>query len=97
MQRKGPWVPYCRWLPGCIIRVVLLSRRSAAAEYESESPVSGANTRLRWGFSPFGARFVVYNHNLSDPGDPALERWSARRLRFASNQLLIKARYRVRY
>jgi len=71
---------------------------SSFTQYDSEGRSLGANTRLRWTFSPLGALFVVYNHNLSDPsaiipGEP----WSVRRLRFASNQLLVKAQYAFRY
>ncbi len=70
---------------------------SSFSQYDSESRAFGANTRLRWRFSPLGDLFVVYNHNLSDPDDTTMDRWSARRLHFASNQLLVKAQYLVRY
>ncbi len=70
---------------------------SSLSQCDSEGRAFGANTRLGWRFSPFGDRFVVYNHNLVDPDDTTLDRWSARRLRFASNQLLVKAQYVVRY
>jgi hypothetical protein len=70
---------------------------SSFTQYDTESRSMGANTRLRWTFSPLGALFIVYNHNLSDPEDASMNRWRPRRLRFASNQLLIKAQYAVRY
>jgi hypothetical protein len=70
---------------------------SSFTQYDSEARALGTNTRLRWTFSPLGALFVVYNHNLVDPDRTGTERWSARRLRFASNQVLIKAQYTIRY
>ncbi len=56
-------------------------------QYDTESRDLGSNTRLRWTFDPSGDLFVVYNHNLHDQGS---------RLRFESNQLLIKAQYTLR-
>jgi len=70
---------------------------SSYTQYDTESRALGANARLRWTFSPLGAVFVVYNHNLADPDPDTGERWSARRLRFSSNQLLVKAQYVLRY
>jgi len=70
---------------------------SSFAQYDSENRVLGTNTRLRWTFSPLGALFVVYNHNLGDPDPLVVDRWSSRRLRFSSDQLLVKAQYTVRY
>lgn len=70
---------------------------SSFTQYDSENRALGTNTRLRWTFSPLGTLFVVYNHNLADPDDTGVERWSPRRLRFASNQLLLKAEYALRY
>jgi len=70
---------------------------SSFTQYDSEGRALGTNTRLRWTFSPLGVLFVVYNHNLSDPDGLAVDRWSPRRLRFASDQLLVKAEYAVRY
>jgi len=70
---------------------------SSFTQYDSEGRALGTNTRLRWTFSPWGALFVVYNHNLSDPDRVAVDRWSPRRMRFASNQLLVKAEYALRY
>jgi len=70
---------------------------SSFTQYDTAARALGTNTRLRWTFSPLGALFVVYNHNLADPDLSGTDRWSARRLRFASDQLLIKAQYTVRY
>ncbi len=70
---------------------------SSFTQYDTGNRALGTNTRLRWTFSPLGALFVVYNHNLSDPEGVASGRWSPRGLRFASNQLLVKAQYVVRY
>lgn len=67
---------------------------SSYLQYDDESRNFGANTRLRWTFSPQGELFVVYNHNAVEPLDALGQRldW-----RFASNQLLIKAQYAFRY
>ncbi|MCG6954476.1 MAG: carbohydrate binding family 9 domain-containing protein [Gemmatimonadetes bacterium] len=70
---------------------------SSFTQYDTEARALGTNTRMRWTFSPLGALFLVYNHNLADPDLTGTDRWTARRLRFASNQLLIKAQYTVRY
>lgn len=71
---------------------------SSFIQYDTESDAVGTNTRLRWTFTPLGALFVVYNHNLAEPaGAAALERWNLGRLRFASNRLLVKAQYALRY
>jgi len=56
-------------------------------QYDNESNLLGANTRLRWTFHPLGDLFVVYNHNLVDLSGA---------LRLESNQLLIKAQYAIR-
>ncbi len=62
-------------------------------QYDAESASFGANTRLRWTFSPLGDLFVVYNHNLQTRDVLSGEsRWA-----FASNQLLLKAQYAFRY
>jgi hypothetical protein len=63
-------------------------------QYDNESRSLGSNTRLRWTFNPFGDAFLVYNHNLLDDvaTSPAERRW-----RFASNQLLMKVQYAIRY
>ncbi len=78
-------------------------------QFDDESDAFGANTRLRWTFSPFGDLFVVYNHNLRHDIDPStglplaggLETDPTRRLDrrwgFASNQLLVKLQYAFRY
>jgi hypothetical protein len=79
------------------------------AQYDNASDSFGANTRLRWTFSPLGDLFVVYNHNLRhdiDP-DPGLPRAGGlqtdptrrldRRWGFGSNQLLVKLQYAFRY
>lgn len=70
---------------------------SSFAQYDTEGRLLGTNTRLRWTFSPLGALFLVYNHNLSDADSAAAGSWSLRRLRFDSNQLLVKAQYVLRY
>ena len=79
------------------------------AQYDNQSETFGANTRLRWTFSPLGDLFVVYNHNLRHDIDPETGRpYGAaalgdptRRLDprwgFASNQLLVKVQYAFRY
>lgn len=56
-------------------------------QYDNESRLLGANTRLRWTFHPLGDLFVVYNHNARDVAD---------RLTFDSNQLLVKVQYAYR-
>ncbi len=58
-------------------------------QYDNESRTIGANTRLRWTFSPYGTMFLVYNHNLQRT---PLDRWG-----LESSQLLIKAQYTLRY
>jgi hypothetical protein len=57
-------------------------------QYDNESDLVGANSRLRWTFHPLGELFVVYNHNVAD----RLGRW-----RLESNQLLVKAQYAMRF
>ncbi|GAB4140846.1 MAG: hypothetical protein Fur0037_07470 [Planctomycetota bacterium] len=37
-------------------------------QYDTESDSLGANTRLRWDFSPVSQLFVVWNHGVLDPG-----------------------------
>ncbi|HEX6749520.1 MAG TPA: DUF5916 domain-containing protein [Longimicrobium sp.] len=63
-------------------------------QYDSESRSLGANTRLRWSFSPLGDLFVVYNHNLRDVEEPdtGIRRWERQ-----SAQLLLKVAYTLRY
>ncbi|HWP38773.1 MAG TPA: DUF5916 domain-containing protein [Gemmatimonadales bacterium] len=56
-------------------------------QYDNDSRLLGANTRLRWTFHPLGDVFVVYNHNARDVAD---------RLTFDSNQLLVKLQYALR-
>lgn len=63
------------------------------AQYDNESNSFGTNTRLRWTFDPLGDLFVVYNHNLRTR-DPLTLR---QELVFASNQLLVKVQYALRY
>jgi Domain of unknown function (DUF5916) len=70
---------------------------SSFTQYDTEARALGTNTRLRWTLSPLGALFMVYNHNLADPDPTGADRFSARRLRFASDQLLMKVQYTVRY
>ena len=62
-------------------------------QYDNESRDVGTNTRLRWTFTPAGELFVVYNHNVQTI-DPVtgLRHWA-----FASNQLLVKLQYALRY
>lgn len=79
------------------------------AQYDNQSETFGANTRLRWTFSPLGDLFVVYNHNLRHDIDPAtglpFGATSAmdpaarvdRRWGLASNQLLVKVQYAFRH
>jgi len=79
------------------------------AQYDNSSDTFGANTRVRWTFSPLGDLFVVYNHNLRHDIDPETgvpfagglltdpTRRFERRWGFASNQLLVKLQYAFRY
>jgi len=79
------------------------------AQYDNQTDTFGANTRVRWTFSPLGDLFVVYNHNLRHDIDPETGRpYSGsvvsdptRRLNprwgFASNQLLVKVQYAFRH
>jgi hypothetical protein len=60
---------------------------NAFVQYDNESGTVGANTRLRWTFSPLGDLFLVYNHNIRDIG----ERWLK-----DSNQFLAKVQYAIR-
>ncbi|HWC72877.1 MAG TPA: DUF5916 domain-containing protein [Gemmatimonadales bacterium] len=66
---------------------------SSLLQYDTESNSVGANTRLRWTYRPLGDLFVVYNHNLRTR-DPVT---SQPELTFASNQLLVKLQYALRY
>jgi hypothetical protein len=77
------------------------------AQYDNQSETFGANTRVRWTFSPLGDLFVVYNHNLRHDLDPAtglpitspsaLDPRVDGRWGLASNQLLVKLQYAWRY
>lgn len=77
------------------------------AQYDNQSDTFGANTRVRWTFSPLGDLFVVYNHNLRHDLDPAsglpitspsqLDPRVDGRWGLASNQLLVKVQYAWRY
>jgi hypothetical protein len=79
------------------------------AQYDNSSDTFGANTRVRWTFSPLGDLFVVYNHNLRHDIDPETglpyaggiptdpTRRFDRQWGFASNQLLVKVQYAFRY
>lgn len=77
------------------------------AQYDNQSDTFGANTRMRWTFSPLGDLFVVYNHNLRHDLDPAtglpitspsaLDPRVDGRWGLASNQLLVKVQYAWRY
>lgn len=78
------------------------------AQYDNTSDTFGANTRVRWTFSPLGDLFVVYNHNLRHDIDPETglpfaggvqtdpTRRFDRQWGFASNQLLVKVQYAFR-
>ncbi len=79
------------------------------AQYDNQSDTFGANTRIRWTFSPLGDLFVVYNHNLRHDingetglpygtgvqADPTLR--YPRNWGFGSNQILVKLQYAFRY
>lgn len=67
---------------------------SSYVQYDNQSRSIGSNTRLRWSFSPQGEFFLVYNHNLDEERNLLDRRvgW-----RFASNQLLTKLQYDLRY
>lgn len=75
-------------------------------QYDNGSESVGANTRLRWTFSPLGDLFVVYNHNLqilfvdAETGLPTPTGIATdptqridQRWSLASNQLLVKVQY----
>jgi hypothetical protein len=79
-------------------------------QYDNSSDAIGANTRLRWTFSPLGDLFIVYNHNLQHDrfdavsGEPVLRGIATdptqridSRWGLASNQLLVKVQYAFRY
>jgi len=66
---------------------------ASLVQYDDESRQLGSNTRLRWTFRPTGDLFVVYNHNLRTRDPLTFER----QLAFASNTLLIKLQYAMRY
>ncbi|HSW28792.1 MAG TPA: DUF5916 domain-containing protein [Longimicrobiales bacterium] len=57
---------------------------SSFGQYQRETGQFGANTRLRWTFSPSGDLFVVYNYNARDDD----VRWTRE-----SSQFLVKAQY----
>ncbi|WP_310571359.1 DUF5916 domain-containing protein [Gemmatimonas sp.] len=79
------------------------------AQYDNQSDTFGANTRIRWTFSPLGDLFIVYNHNLRHDinGDTGLPYGTGlqtdptarypRNWGFGSNQLLVKLQYAFRY
>jgi hypothetical protein len=62
-------------------------------QYDNESDTFGTNTRLRWTFDSLGDLFVVYNHNMRTRDVLTLRH----QLAFASNQLLVKLQYALRY
>ena len=69
-------------------------------QYDNESESFGTNTRVRWTFHPLGELFVVYNHNLArELLAPELPEIGSRdrRWQFASNELLVKLQYTLRY
>ena len=79
------------------------------AQYDNQSDTFGANTRIRWTFSPLGDLFIVYNHNLRHDingetglpygtgvqADPTMR--YPRNWGFGSNQILVKLQYAFRY
>ncbi|WP_309673566.1 DUF5916 domain-containing protein [Gemmatimonas sp.] len=79
------------------------------AQYDNLSDTFGANTRIRWTFSPLGDLFIVCNHNLRHDinGDTGLPYGTGlqtdptarypRNWGFGSNQLLVKLQYAFRY
>ncbi|MGQ0704232.1 MAG: DUF5916 domain-containing protein [Gemmatimonadales bacterium] len=77
-------------LVGTRVRLNLSSDLTLATyvQYDTDSRSLGTNTRLRWTFHPLGDLFLVYNHNVNDREDG----WA-----FASNQLLAKLQYTMRY
>jgi Domain of unknown function (DUF5916) len=81
---------FTQTLVGTRLRVNISPDLSIASyvQYDTDSDSVGVNTRLRWTFSPAGDLFVVYNQNVQS----LLDRWQ-----LASNQLLIKLQYALRY
>jgi len=60
-------------------------------QYDTESRLLGANTRLRWTFSPVGDLFVVYNVNTTNRLVPRRE-WA-----LDTTALLVKVQYALRW
>jgi len=56
-------------------------------QYDNQSRILGANSRLRWQFHPLGELFVVHTHNLDR---------ATGSLTFLSSELLAKVQYAVR-
>lgn len=101
-QRNTGRLPEGRFtqdLVGTRLRVNISSDLQVASfvQYDNESSSLGTNTRLRWTFSPLGDLFVVYNHNLLREVPAGAAIGADRRWGFASNELLVKAQYSLRY
>jgi len=60
-------------------------------QYDTESRLLGANTRLRWTFSPVGDLFVVYNLNTTNRLAPR-RAWT-----LDTTELLVKLQYALRW
>ncbi len=58
---------------------------SSFIQYDNMSNSIGANTRMRWTFTPRGDLFIVYNHNMA--------RNIENRFSYKSNQLIAKLTY----
>ncbi|TMQ66873.1 MAG: hypothetical protein E6K78_05950 [Candidatus Eisenbacteria bacterium] len=61
-------------------------------QYDNESRSLGSASRLRWTFHPLGDLFVAYNHNMTRSVQQTRKRWE-----FASDQLLMKVQYSLRW
>jgi hypothetical protein len=64
---------------------------ASLVQYDTESRVLGANTRLRWTYSPYGDLFVVYNVNALDRLVPR-PGWA-----LDTTELLVKLQYAMRW
>jgi hypothetical protein len=63
---------------------------NALVQYDNVTNSIGANTRVRWSFSPYGDVFFVYNYNTARR--PEEGNWA-----FELGQLLLKAQYAFRF
>jgi hypothetical protein len=59
-------------------------------QYDNITNTLGANTRVRWSFSPYGDVFAVYNYNTARRIEDGA--WA-----FELGQLLLKAQYAFRF